>query len=80
MKDIRIPNKEEIKNMMNEVHNIWLKKHWEADTDEEFQQMTREAQTIREQYPFHLTEVMLYELDEIIDARMRERRKSYEGI
>lgn len=71
MNELRVPNKEEIKNLFNEVHNVWLKKYWDAKTDDDFQQLVRDAQSIRERYPFQLTEVMTLELAEIIDSHAR---------
>lgn len=73
--EYRIPDKEEIKNLFNEIHNVWLKKYWDAKTDEDFQQLDKDARTIRERYPFHITHAMTLELAEIIDKRMRGSEK-----
>lgn len=71
MKDLRNPDKEEIKGLFNEVHNVWLKKYWDAKTDEDFQRLVRDAQSIRERYPFQLTEVMTLEIAMIIEAHAK---------
>ena len=73
MQELRTPNKEEIKSMMNEVHNVWLKKYWDAKTDEEFINMVKEAQVIRDKYPFHVTEVLTLEFACIIDEHAKEQ-------
>jgi hypothetical protein len=72
LNDYRNPNKEEIKQLFNEIHNVWLKKFWDAKSDEDFQQLLRDAHTIKERYPFHLTESMLTELALIIELNAEE--------
>lgn len=72
MNDYRIPNKDEIKQVFNEIHNVWLKKFWDAKSDEEFQQLLRDAHTIKERYPFLLTKSMLTELALIIELNAKE--------
>lgn len=72
MERINTPSKEEVKQIFNEIHNIWFKKHRDSKTDEEFQSMLKEAHEINKKYPYRLCENMLIDLANIIESNAKE--------
>ena len=66
------PTREEVKQIFNEIHNVWFKKFKDSKTDEEFQAMVKEAHEINKKYPYKLCENMLFDLANIIESYARE--------
>jgi len=68
----KYPSIEEVKQIFNEVHNVWFKKYRESKTDEDFKNLIRDAHSIIKQYPYNLTKVMLLEMAKIIEHYLKE--------
>lgn len=75
MTEQRNPTQEEVRSIMNEVYNIWFTKYKNSETDEQFQNMVKDAHIILKKYPFELCEVMLLKLSNAIEAYYKERKR-----
>ena len=66
------PNREELKEIFNIIHNVWLKKYWDAKTEDELTSMVNESNSILKKYPYNITKAMLVELSSIIGYGLRK--------
>jgi hypothetical protein len=60
----------------DEVYNKFYRKYKEANTDEEFKSLIREANELDKKYSFDLCHHMLLDLINIIENNYKERGKA----
>ena len=76
MEQTRNPTPDEVREIFNEVYNKFYRKYKQANTDEEFKLLIREANELDKKYPFDLCHHMLLDLINIIEKDYKERGKA----
>ena len=76
MEQTRNPTPDEVREIFNEVYNKFYRKYKEANTDEEFKSLIREANELDKKYSFDLCHHMLLDLINIIENNYKERGKA----
>ncbi len=76
MEQSRNPTPDEVREVFNEVYNKFYRKYKEANTDEEFKSLIKEANVLDKKYPFELCHHMLLDLIKIIEIYYKERGKA----
>lgn len=72
MQNERTPTIEEVTQIFYLVHNVWFKKYKHAKSDQEFQDLLKDAKLLIEKHPCNLTYIMVKEISEIIHLNAKE--------
>lgn len=67
------PSHEEIKNIFNEVYNVFYRKWKDISSKSDWPQLMQDARELNQKYPYILCQKMLLELVDIIEDGFKEK-------